>query len=154
MRIPPTPPDHHKDWLDFVGKLNSAQGDDSEHIMTLLARATPTDEAGRYLPWSEFRFRQPPEGLDHRQYWALTRAARWQARREIRLIDDVGRQFSFVQTDSILRRLHEIDSEARGGVQFAGAAPRDHEARRFLVRSLIEEPFSSSVLEGAATTRD
>lgn len=114
----------------------------------------PTDEKGRYLHWDDLRFKPAPNGLDPRTYWALTRMSRHAQRKKTPFLDTRGQTFSYTPTDALLRRLHEFDSEAHGGVQFAGAAPDDQTTQRFLVKSLIEEPFNSSLLEGAATTRD
>jgi Fic family protein len=63
--------------------------------------------------------------------------------------------FTYVQTSSILRRLHELDRGCGAGLI---PLPRDvltKERRdRYMIRSLIEESITSSQLEGAATTRE
>ncbi|MBI1365533.1 MAG: Fic family protein [Alphaproteobacteria bacterium] len=153
MKIPASPPDFRSEFFELIKQV-AAGGEDAERFASLMANAKPTDEKGRYLPWSEFRFRKPPQGLDSKSYWALTRNARFMQRRMTPFVSKLDQPFVFVQTDTVSRRLHEIDSEARGGVQFAGIAPKDQEAERFLIKSLLEEPFNSSLLEGAATTRD
>lgn len=146
MKIPPIPPDYKSDFIDFLTK-NAA----SDRRWTEVG---PTDEQGRYLHWDDFRFREPPDGLANRTHWALTRMARFTRGRATPFFDAIGQQFAFTQTDTLLRRLHEIDSEAHGGVQFAGTTPSDQYTKRFLVKSLLEEPLNSTLLEGAATTRD
>lgn len=106
------------------------------------------------MHWEDFRFRPPPEGLDPKTAWALTWMARRRLQKSTPFRDAAGRSFAYVPAEKILKSLHSIDSEAHGGLQFAAPAPNENDAKRFLVKSLIEEPFNSSLLEGAATTRE
>ena len=155
MRIPPTPPDHIQVLTDLFQKQAKAGRTELEKFAAGMSSARPTDERGRYLHWDEVRFREPPFGLDLKTYWALTRRAREFAGRAFTIFADTqGRPFTYTPVASMERALHEIDSAARGSVGSADASPGDPEARRFLVNSLVEEPFNSSLLEGAATTRD
>lgn len=50
--------------------------------------------------------------------------------------------------------LHRLDRDAAGVIASRVQALTQDDSRRYVARSLIEEPFSSSILEGAATTRD
>jgi Fic family protein len=154
MKIPATPPDFRTRlnglWRTAIEEASRGQYES----MSIIQNTKAVDEKGRYLHWEELRFRPAPKGLDTETYWALTRNARRNEAKPTPFRDKDGKPFVFVLTDFIARNLHEIDSETRGGVQFAGSTPKDQEAERFLVKSLIEEPFNSSLLEGAATTRD
>ncbi len=118
------------------------------------AAVRPVDEKGRYLHWDEFRFKPSDDGASAVDRWTLVRRAREARRIDAPFRDKSGAKFFLVKTDFIERALHEIDSRARGGVRFDGPAPTSGEAQSFLVTSLIEEPFSSSVFEGAVATRD
>jgi len=62
--------------------------------------------------------------------------------------------FFFTQIADLQRALHEIDSNARGPIGMPGIAATSENRDVYLQKSLVEEPFSSSVLEGAATTRE
>jgi Fic family protein len=150
--MPQTPPDYGRHILSVVRQSRRENGLDA--LIDKIAAIRPVDSQGRYLHWDEFRFHAPPEGIDVPTHWAFTRRARAFASQSTPFIDTSGRTFTFTLTDAINRALHEIDSNARGAIGITGAVPGDDEANRFLIRSLVEEPFSSSLLEGAATTRD
>ncbi|MCA8887893.1 MAG: Fic family protein [Parvularculaceae bacterium] len=154
MKIPATPPDAGPIYSNFINRLISAPESERADLANLLGRLGPTDETGRYLHWDKFRFRPTPEGLDAPTAWALTRYARMRLEKRLPLFDLYGRPFTFTPTDQIQKALHEIDSEAHGGIRFTSEAPQENDAKSFLVKSLIEEPFNSSLLEGAATTRE
>ena len=153
MKIPALPPDPDEAQNEFVERALKG-GDQKRRLLALFGAVAATDDKGRYLHWEELRFRPTPEGIDPKHYWALVKMARRRQAKITPFTDEKDHPFTFVQTDYITRSLHEIDSETRGGVQFAGVTPTDQEAERFLVKSLVEEPFNSSLLEGAATTRE
>jgi Fic family protein len=154
MKVPATPPDL---WT-ALGRMLTMANESGPVILTEFARRTalarPVDEKGRYLHWEDFRFKPADDGLSTVDRWILMRRARETRRIDTPFVDKASKAFFFVKTDFIERALHEIDSQTHGGVRFDGAAPTRDEARTFLVRSLIEEPFSSSVFEGAVATRD
>ncbi|HEY0282303.1 MAG TPA: Fic family protein [Rhizomicrobium sp.] len=79
--------------------------------------------------------------------------ARGVARKGLPLLDKTGQPFRYVLISDFLRALHEIDSNARGLVGLPGGAATAEGRDVYLQKSLVEEPFSSSALEGAATTR-
>ena len=154
MKIPSTPPDL---WAAFGAMLEKAQKAGPPALSELSRRtaiAKPVDEKGRYLHWEDFRFKPAADGLSAFDRWVLMRRAREARKAATPFKDKAGRRFFLVKTDFIERALHEIDSRAHGGVRIDGAPPTRGEANSYLVRSLIEEPFSSSVFEGAVATRD
>ncbi|HBS36135.1 MAG TPA: Fic family protein [Parvularcula sp.] len=154
MKIPATPPDL---WAEFGRMLTAAKAAGPLALTELsrrTARARPVDEKGRYLHWEEFRFKPAEDGLSTLDSWILMRRAREARRIDAPFEDKAGRKFFFVKTDVIERALHDIDSRSRGGVRIDGAAPTQGEAKSFFISSLIEEPFNSSVFEGAVATRD
>jgi len=154
MRIPPAPPAHLEILADFVTMRLKSDPKALDDIFSSMTQTGPTDARGRYLHWDQLRHRQPPFGLDIKTYWAFVRRAREQASCYTPFKDKAGDQFFYVLTDFISKSLHEIDSETHGGIHFSDSTPKKQDAAHFLVRSLIEEPFNSSLLEGAATTRD
>jgi len=125
-----------------------------EDSVKLLFESPLTDEKGRYLHWEELKRRKPPEGLTPEGHWAAMKFARMGKSQTTPFLDKDGDKFSFCETDAIRRLAHFIDSEARGSIALPSGQIQRGAGDRYLVRSLIEEPFSSSVLEGAATTRE
>ncbi len=150
MKIPKTPPDHHKIMRNKI--FPKAQKD--PEITKSLFGFSPTDKKGRYLHWDKFRFQTPPEGLTAEEYWTLTRFARLTSSQKTPFEDKSKHPLTFVETDFVRELTHHIDSAARGALALQSPTPGKEYAQRYLIRSLIEEPFKSSVLEGAATTRD
>ena len=108
---------------------------------------------GKYLHWSELRHRDPPEGLDHRLWWACLKLARSQPRKVIPLLDADGINFSFGIPDMVLEMLHKIDGKATGRVAISDQVTNPDTRNRYIISSLIEESIRSSQLEGASTSR-
>lgn len=106
----------------------------------------------KYEHWEKLRFREVPKPLTPADYWVVTKFFRSAASQSLPLVDKEGRKLSYFGTNA-LRSLHEIDSNARGVIGVHGASANPAGRDMYLQRSLIEEPFSSSVLEGAAATR-
>ena len=121
-----------------------------ETLAALMGRGPLVD--GVYLHWDDLRWRTPPDGLTREQWWLALRLARQDARR-LPLLDRAGRAFSFTLPDPLLEALARIDREggrhAPAPREIADATTRD----RHLQSSLMEEAITSSLLEGAATTR-
>ncbi len=107
----------------------------------------------KYRHWNKLRHLAPPEGFDHRQWWFSLKLSRQASAKTVRLQDAEGHSFSYVLTDSIPRWLHEIDLQAGGTLDTAHPIIDQSSKDRYLIRSLVEEAISSSILEGAATTR-
>ena len=146
MKLPTPPP--RADYLELLRE--PPQGVDPETIF----QAKPIDDKGRYLSWDEFRRRHASDALTAEQAWALQRLARRSRAVVLPFTQRNGRPFTVTEVGPLRHKLHQIDSGARGHLtSFATIAP-DAEANRHFVRSLLEEPFSSSVFEGAVTTRE
>jgi len=145
MKIPATPP-------DVNNVAASIRGDQSK----LLALYYPENSArgGAYDHWEKVRFRPPVAPLTTpEEMWAALKFARSRVRRELPFRDKNGQQIHYSQIAEFQQALHEIDSNARGMIAMPGQAATSETRDLYLQKSLIEEPFSSSVLEGAATTR-
>lgn len=111
------------------------------------------DQKGRYLHWDQLRFKKPPHELSHRDWWTVTRMARAAASQVISLIDKSGMNFRFCEPPSLRAILRNLDMSAGGALASDATALSTGEGRLHLARSLAEEPFASSLIEGAATTR-
>ncbi|MYB88698.1 MAG: Fic family protein [Proteobacteria bacterium] len=117
-----------------------------------LAQTLPTVH-GKYLHWSELRHRDPPEGFDHKLWWATIKLARSQPRKVIPLQDAGGTNFSFGMPDMVLEMLYKIDGKATGQVAISDQITNPDTRNRYIVSSLILEAIRSSQLEGASTSR-
>ena len=137
---------------EIVGEL----GAKPENLEKLIYRddepVKPTVK-GKYLHWSELKYKKPPDGLDHRLWWGGIKLARNQLARTVPLKDAGGRHFSFTMPDTVLEKLHIIDSKATGRIAVSGDVINPDTRNRYVVSSLIEEAIRSSQLEGASTSR-
>lgn len=102
---------------------------------------------GRYLHWSEVRYRT----ADESELSALWNAMKFTRGLSAQKLDLCGRTYSFCMIPMFTELLHYIDRDAAGRIEtrFSG----ERAAKRYLVSSLMEEAIASSQIEGAATTR-
>lgn len=112
--------------------------------------AGPTDA---YLPWDKLRFKNPPEGLTHEEWWAGIKLARRRVQRKLPLLDVDGNPFVFALPDVILKSLEEVTRDASGKITISEQVTNPATRDRYLINSLIEEAINSSQLEGASTSR-
>ncbi|HWF64714.1 MAG TPA: Fic family protein [Rhizomicrobium sp.] len=145
MRFPAIPPNPDK---LFEALLKNKKKMASLEPLRRLVVELPYDH------WDKMRFRPVPEPFSPQDLWAIAKMNRRFSRRELPFLDTKGDAFGYVATGEFQRALHEIDSHARGMIGVSGAAASSEGRDVYLQKSLIEEPFSSSVLEGAATTRE
>jgi Fic family protein len=110
-------------------------------------------EEDSYWHWDELRRRKPPEGLTVEEWWLQQKVMRGINRRNLPFADIDKTAFSFTLPDEASSLLHEIDQLAAGRVVAPTEIVSDSTRDRYLVSSLMEEAISSSLLEGAATTR-
>ena len=143
MKIPLSPP----------GLADLAQQADEESLLTLLGSARPVDGKGRYLHWDQMRHRTPPEGLTREQWWLGTALSRRVSSRPLPLTSIDGSPFRFTNVDQIQEMVHRIDQQASGHILTDQQVMNPQSSDRYLVSSLVEEAITSSLLEGAATTR-
>ncbi|MCT0201465.1 Fic family protein [Synechococcus sp. CS-603] len=123
-----------------------------EQALALLNRLAAAAVPERYLHWDELRHHQPPEGLNHEQWWLAEKLSRRPIPLPLQGSD--GKAFWFCQPPLLLQGLHEIDRQAGGGVVAPDAVTTRSTRDRHLLSSLMEEAITSSQMEGAATTRD
>jgi Fic family protein len=144
MKIPPKPPDINQ-------TLRPLLHSNPEKLQAVFSQKLSN---GPYEHWDKIRFHKPPAPFSAEEHWASIKLSRSAAERPLPFDDKNGETFRYVQIGDFQRALHEIDSNARGTIAMPGSTATPQGRDVYLQRSLIEEPFSSSVLEGAATTRD
>jgi Fic family protein len=120
-------------------------------VFEVLRMATDDD---RYLHWDELRFRKPPEGLTHEEWWLAVKMRRQTSSRAIPLRDTGGQPFHFTVPDLVTDLLHQIDRGGGTFVEVPEQVTNADQRDRYVVRSLMEEAITSSQLEGAVTTRE
>jgi Fic family protein len=123
-----------------------------ERAPVLLAHLAGPAVRGRYFHWDELRRRTPPDDLTLEEWWMTLKVARAaMGRRFLPFVSNLP--FSYVITDEALALLNRIDRFASGRIGAPEAITDSTTRDRYLVSSLMEEAISSSLLEGAATTR-
>ncbi|ASR55539.1 Fic family protein [Cellulomonas sp. PSBB021] len=116
--------------------------------------ADPRPLTDEYAPWDKLRFRTPPDGLTHDEWWLAVRLARHQVQRELPTLRDVsGRPFVYALPDEVLRLVDVVNRNASGSISVSAQVTNPATRNRYVVSSLIEEAITSSQLEGAATSR-
>jgi Fic family protein len=146
MKIPQSPPDA----MSLFSELATKQ---PEVLLKFIAQYGPVDHKARYLHWNEFRFQKPAAGLTPPQAWSLTRMARSTASQTLALKDPRGAPFTLCEPAPLRALLWALDMNTGGALAADATALSSGEGRLHLARSLAEEPFASSFIEGAATTR-
>ena len=145
MRKPVPPPP--------FDKLMQQAMTDGDGILSIVGNMRPVDGRGRYLHWDEVRHRTPPDGLTHERWWLGMALSRMASARPLPLTDTGGAPFRFSNTDQIQEMAHRIDQQASGQILSDEQVMTPQSSVRYLVSSLEEEAITSSLLEGAATTR-
>jgi Fic family protein len=146
MKLPKRPPAVEQIIDDIASR-------DTRRLTYILANSSLVDESGRYLHWDELRFKKPPRDLSASEWWLSTRLARSTACQPVSLKDVSGAGFWFCEPSPLKAILRDLDMNAGGALASDAAGLSSGEGRLHLARSLAEEPFASSFIEGAATTR-
>lgn len=145
MKAPMPPPSPN----DLVKKI---QARDPKRLVDLLINYPLKGVSqAAYLPWDSLRYREPPKGLSHEEWWFVTRMRRDSISRDIPLSDVDGTPFKYALPDEILRLSDEITTNASGQISMSEPVTNPDTRDRYLVSSLIEEAITSSQLEGAST---
>jgi Fic family protein len=142
VRIPQTPPDAFK----IINDLD-------KELFPKVIQLRPTDSKGRYLHWEELRYRKPPEGLSHEQWWAGISFSRARSAKAISLRDKEGANFTYTPFEGIEEILHWLDINTAGRISTEEPLIDSSLKDTYLIKSLVDEAISSSQLEGASTTR-
>jgi Uncharacterized conserved protein len=145
MNKPQTPPSFQQIWQEIAKN--------PERMQRVFTHMTPIWK-NRYLHWHTLQYRDPPQGLTVKDWWAAIKIARNGQLREIPLKDVHGNPFRFGMPDPALEYLHKVDQNAGGQIQtFDKDAVNPGAQEKYLIHSLIEEAITSSQLEGATATR-
>ncbi len=124
-----------------------------ERMLQVFTHASPIWK-NRYLHWHSLQYREPPQGLTPKEWWAAIKIARNGQMRQVALKDVQGTPFRFGMPDPVLEYLHKIDQNAGGQIQtFEKETLNQGAQEKYLIHSLIEEAITSSQLEGATSTR-
>jgi Fic family protein len=144
----PMPPPTQRELFDKI----VADGDSSRltEIVSLYSTGIGQDH---YMTWDELRYRQPPEGFTHEEWWLAVKIARQGMQRRLTLTDAEGQPFIYALPDELLRETEFISANASGNIALPEVVANPATRDRYVVNSLIEEAITSSQLEGAATTR-
>lgn len=146
MKKPLVPP-------DVTQLAVGISGEDPQRLFQIVTSGRPVDAKGRYLHWDQMRHRQPPDGLTLEEWWFGTAASRVSQARTLPLTGTDGDPFRLTNIDKIQEMVHRIDQQASGRIQTDEIVASVGSRNRYLVSSLVEEAITSSLLEGAATTR-
>lgn len=103
-----------------------------------------------HLPWDKFRFQSLPPG-SHEILWQYARWQRDFSLRALPLRDQQDLPFRFLMPPGSARLISQIDQQSAGS--FISEQSSLPARERFVISSLMEEAISSSLLEGAQTTR-
>jgi len=144
MKKPTTPPEFRVLFQDI----------EKGRFPEILSKVPSPLVKGRYLHWDELRYRTPPEGLTHEEWWLGLKWHRTSPSKPIPLSDTTGGSFEYSQPDVVLQSLHEIDMGAGGYIQMPSEITNRETRDRYYYSSLVEEAITSSQLEGSATTRE
>ena len=147
MRIPRTPPDAMK---VLSGRKPSELGDLLQHPgYSDLARRCETD----YWHWDKLRVAGNAK-IDLELAWAIIKFGRQQRYRSLNLTGHNGVKLRLTVPDKVQRELMLIDQQLAGRLLSDEESPLTADQReRFIIGALREEAIASSMLEGAATTR-
>ena len=91
--------------------------------------------------------------MTREQWWLGTALSRRVSSRPLPLASIDGSPFRFSNVDQIQEMVHRIDQQASGHILTDQQVMNPQSSDRYLVSSLVEEAITSSLLEGAATTR-
>lgn len=144
MKTPAPPPSLSISWKRLVRE-------DPEKLTRILEHV-PT-AADEYMPWDRLRYKAPPEGLTHEEWWFATRTGRASLLRKLPLTAVDGAHFAYALPDEVLRLNDEVTRRASGQIAAPEAVTNPATRDRYVISSLIEEAITSSQLEGAVTSR-
>jgi Fic family protein len=101
-----------------------------------------------YLHWEELKYRQTP--CDPLMIWINMKVLRISNAKTFKFWNW---SFKYTLIDEIQEKLHILDISAAGNLSSSLDALQDNR-KKFIISSLMEEAIASSMIEGAATTRE
>lgn len=132
---------------------NLLDSDSKALLQKYLAWNKPVDNKGRYLPFSEFKYRVP-EDIDAKTAWQFTRMARNAMSTTVIKLGEPLTAATLYLTPTIQRAISCVDQHTTEPMlNWVNSQIGEKRNLEFLFNDLVEdETISSSQLEGAATT--
>ncbi|MFI3243858.1 MAG: Fic family protein [Akkermansia sp.] len=130
--------------------MESALSDGCDLFFIMESARAESKRVDRYLSWNELRFRKAPAGLTEQQWWLGLKLQRRLGREYLGLTDAQHKAFSYSLTPCMLKLLHEIDTL---GASCEPSPELKRSGHNYLINRLEQESITSSMLEGAVTTR-
>ena len=143
----PTVPENPPPMAELLVSLSR------DRLVELATRSGELGAGDQYDHWSRLRYKKPPTGLSHEEWWAVLKLARRSRSQTVPLRAKDGTEFSIGLPGEALSLLHLIDKNAAGNVALSEDVTGPGSRDRYILSSLIEEAITSSQLEGASTTR-
>lgn len=107
-----------------------------------------------YEHWDKARFKAQEAGLPPDLVWFMIKASRRSTMRPLPLLGAPGKPLWFNMPDVLQEELMLVDQQLAGRLLSSEEQPLNPSDReRFIISALREEAIASSMLEGAATTR-
>ena len=127
----------------------------SEDVWDEVDRAVrAADGRKRYLHWDAFRHRPQPAEMKAEDVWSLVRFSRSHRDLPLDLLrDKAGKPFRLVRDEVSSAILHRIDVQERLWKELSRNGESPDSEVSFRLMASIEEAHSSSVIEGAVTSR-
>ncbi len=144
MRKPKTPPKLEVIWQKIKANPEQIAG-----FVDMISSPI----ADQYLHWDKLRYHTPPEGYSNEQWWLAIKKQRQSMFKPLPLSEKDQKPFQYLTNDFITEALHRIDQSAATFNQMPEQIGNMETKNRYYVNFLIQEAFTSSQLEGAATTR-
>lgn len=145
MKSPKSPPNLHS-----ILQQIKANPERMGKFFDLISSPMVGDE---YLHWDKLRYYTPPEGFSHEEWWLAIKKHRESLFKKLPLKDKNQKPFQYLLIDSMTEMLHTIDQSTVTFNQIPDPIRKTETKNRYYVNTLIQEAFTSSVLEGATTTR-
>lgn len=101
-----------------------------------------------YLYWDKVKYKKI-DNLSPEEIWSTVKLVRNINYKQIKFSKEI---FNYFNTDYIQKSLHNFDMNIGGYIGSQNIIPESDKAR-YLVSSIMEEAISSSIMEGANTTR-
>lgn len=137
MKLPKIP-EYSKETLEEAGKLLH-----DDQVADLVNQYNE-----RYLHWEELKYRKIP--FDPITIWNIMKRLRELQAKSLKFGNWV---FKYTLINEFQEQLHILDKSAAGNLLSSLEALQDNR-KKYIISSLMEEAIASSLIEGAATTRE
>jgi len=128
---------------------------DLNEIFDYIDNCDVTDDQGRYLHWSKFKWRVSDK-QNAKKIWKAVKFKRFSQYKKIGIKDEHGQPFVYCTPHSMEATLYQLVKVLGGNVDAVADSPAGSSLQdMYLVSSLMmEEAITSAQLEGASTTRE